>query len=181
MPRSTPALHALGLAAVASLATGCLVIGANEEEPTMNDERRVAAEAAHRIAIEGLLNAWHEAASEADGERYFGSMTEDAVFLGTDATERWSVAEFRDYAGPHFAAGTGWTYTPVERHVILGPALETAWFDERLWNEKYGECRGTGALRTVDGHWKIAHYSLTFPIPNEMAAEFTQRIRELDG
>ena len=49
--------------------------------------------------------------------------------------------------------------------------------DEALWNDKYGESRGTGALRREDGEWRIAHYSLTFPIPNDLAAEVTARIR----
>ena len=134
-----------------------------------------------RRAIEEVLDDFHVAASEADGERYFGHFTADAVFLGTDATERWSVEEFRDYAMARFDQGTGWTYVARERHLFLGPDGSSAWFDERLWNEKYGECRGTGALRESGGRWRIAHYSLTFPIPNDLAREFTQRIRELDG
>lgn len=133
---------------------------------------------ADRQAIEVVLDDFHLAASEADGERYFGHMSADAVFLGTDATERWTRDEFRAYAGPYFDAGRGWTYTPRERHVFVGPDRRTAWFDERLWNDKYGECRGTGALLEVAGEWKIAHYNLTLPVPNEIAAEVVERIRE---
>src|SRR5690349_16554349 len=40
-------------------------------------------------AIGAVLDDWHAAAAAADEERYFGLMTEDSVFLGTDATERW--------------------------------------------------------------------------------------------
>jgi hypothetical protein len=35
----------------------------------------------------------------------------DGIFIGTDATERWTVAEFKAYAKPHFDKGRGWTYT----------------------------------------------------------------------
>ena len=139
------------------------------EAPPADPERR---------SIEAVLDDWHAAASEADGERYFGHMSADAVFLGTDAGERWTREEFRAYARPHFDAGRGWTYTVLERHVYVGPAARTAWFDERLHNEKYGECRGSGTLRKAAGAWKVAHYNLTFPVPNELAAEVVERIRE---
>ena len=144
--------------------------GADELEPGADEE----------LAIELLLDDFHLAASEADGERYFGHMTEDGVFLGTDASERWPKAEFEQYAAPHFGAGRGWTYTRVERNVFVGPQGDVAWFDERLWNDKYGECRGTGALRKEQGRWRIAQYNLTIPVPNELAAELVERIRSLD-
>lgn len=134
-----------------------------------------------RIAIEAVLDDFHRAASEPDGARYFGHMTEHAVFLGTDATERWSRAEFEAFAAPYFDSGQGWTYEKLERHVYLAPDAATAWFDERLWNESYGECRGTGVLRRAADVWRIAHYNLVFPIPNDLAGEFTAKIKEVQG
>lgn len=139
------------------------------------------AEDPRRAAIDAVLDDFHAAAAEADGARYFAHFTADAVFLGTDASERWTVDEFRAYAAAHFAEGNGWTYRPLERHVSLGAGGHTAWFDERLWNDEYGECRGTGVLRAradASGGWGIAHYNLTFPIPNDLAAELTRRIQE---
>ncbi len=133
--------------------------------------------ARERLAIDAVLDDWHSAASKADGERYFGHLSEDAVFLGTDATERWTKIEFRAYAEPYFARGTGWTYEPRERHVMLAPHGEFAWFDEKLWNEKYGECRGTGVMRKEGGRWRIAHYSLTLLVPNDVAGEVVEIIR----
>jgi ketosteroid isomerase-like protein len=35
-----------------------------------------------------LLDSWHKAAAEAKFDAYFDKMTEDAVFIGTDATEK---------------------------------------------------------------------------------------------
>ena len=135
--------------------------------------RPTAAEDA--VAIAAVLDGWHAAAAAADGARYFGHMTADSVFLGTDATERWSLESFRAFCEPYFSKGVGWTYVPKNRNVtVVG---DVAWFDERLWNDKYGDCRGTGALRREAGTWKIAHYSLTLLVPNERAPDVIRAIR----
>jgi len=123
------------------------------------------------------LDALHEAASKADGPRYFSLFTEDAVFLGTDAAERWPISQFKEYAGKRFAAGKGWTYVPKERHLSFSPRGDTAWFDETLENEKYGLCRGSGVLRKIKGEWKVAQYNLTVPIPNDLLEKVVGMIR----
>lgn len=127
-----------------------------------------------------VLDALHRNAAAADGEAYFKLFTPDAVFYGTDASERWSVEEFRAYAEPFFSQGRGWTYAATERHVFIDPSGDTAWFDERLDNEKYGEVRGSGVLREVGGAWFIAQYNLAFPVPNDLAADLVERIRALE-
>jgi hypothetical protein len=131
-------------------------------------------------AVNRVLDSLHEAASDANGELYFGLFDEDAVFMGTDATERWSMDEFRAFAEPHFSQGRGWTYTVTERHVYVAVSGATAWFDEVLRNDHYGTCRGTGVLLLTDEGWRIAQYNLTIPIPNDLAGEFTARIREFE-
>ena len=134
-----------------------------------------------RAAIDTVLDDFHLAASEPDEERYFGHLAEDAVFLGTDATERWSKQAFREYAHTRMSTGTGWTYHCFERHVTLSPAGDAAWFDERLTNAKYGEVRGSGALRRQGGRWRITQYNLAFPVPNELAPRLVELIRAGDG
>lgn len=138
-------------------------------------------------AISALLDGLHRDAASANFDPYFDRFTEDAVFLGTDRLERWSVPDFKAYAKPYFDAGRGWTYTVRERHVMGADttndhdeaALGTIrWFDEVLWNEKYGHCRGTGSVIKTTQGWRIAHYSLTFLIPNDVAAEVTQIARD---
>jgi len=131
-------------------------------------------------AIDEILDKFHQAASEADGDLYFSLFAEDAVFIGTDATERWSVDEFRAFAEPYFSKGRGWTYTKTERHIDLAVSGNTAWFDEMLLNEKYGTCRGTGVLVLTGKGWRIAQYHLTFPMPNELSADITSRIKEYE-
>src|SRR5262245_51233769 len=48
------------------------------------------------------LDRFHEAAAKADFNAYFAAWTDDSVFLGTDATERWVGQQFKDFAKPIF-------------------------------------------------------------------------------
>jgi ketosteroid isomerase-like protein len=130
-----------------------------------------------------LLSMWHRAAAEGDFDAFFSRMTDDAVFLGTDPGERWTRDEFEAYARPHFDGEEAWTYEAIERHVIVGPGddPDAAWFDELLWNDRYGRCRGTGvAVRDAGGRWRIAHYSLTLLVPNERAGEVVDVIGDVE-
>ena len=116
------------------------------------------------------------------GAAYFALFTPDARFIGTDASERWSLAEFRAYAEPYFARGRGWTYTPVERTVTLAPVqcLCVAWFDEVLDSESYGVTRGSGVLRKTRDGWKIEQYVLSFAVPNARADAVVEAIRGVE-
>ncbi|WP_374356495.1 nuclear transport factor 2 family protein [Chitinimonas sp.] len=135
------------------------------------------AEAGEDAAVSAVLDRFHAAASKAQFDDYFAQFTDDGVFIGTDASERWTVPQFQAYARPHFDKGRGWTYTKVERHISLAPDGSHAWFDELLDNASLGRCRGSGVLRKVAGQWKIAQYHLTIPVPNALADEFAKRIR----
>jgi hypothetical protein len=129
-------------------------------------------------AIGAVLDAFHAAAAAADEAKYFSYLTPDAVFLGTDATERWTRDEFRKWAHPYFAKGQGWTYRATSRWISFAPDRRVAWFDETLENARYGICRGSGVLVATDSGWKIAQYDLSIPIPNELSAEIVKRIEE---
>ena len=131
----------------------------------------------HRAAVDAVLDDWHRAAATADEQRYFSHAAPDFVFLGTDASERWDLPSFRAFAHPYFAKGTAWTFTPRERHVHFSGTGDVAWFDEKLDSASYGDTRGSGVLRRIDGQWKIAQYNLTIPIPNELAKEVVAKIR----
>ena len=122
-----------------------------------------------RGAIDALIDGLHQDAHEANFQTYFDRYSVDAIFLGTDKTERWTVGEFKAYAKPAFADGHGWTYTVVERNWEGSGNIR--WFDEILFNEKLGNCRGTGDVELIEGEWKIAHYALTMLVPNEIAAD----------
>tara|TARA_B100001057_G_C22774152_1_gene920898 strand:+ start:970 stop:1461 length:492 start_codon:yes stop_codon:yes gene_type:complete len=132
-----------------------------------------------RAAIESLLDGLHKDAHEGNFQTYFARYTLDAVFLGTDKSERWTIEEFKAYAKPAFADGHGWTYKVVERN-IEGDG-KTVWFDEILFNEKLGHCRGTGVVELKNGEWKIAHYALTMLVPNAIAAEVGSQTQKADN
>lgn len=117
--------------------------------------------------VDAMIDDWHAAAAAADEKRYFGHLSEDSIFLGTDATERWTKKEFYDYAHPHFAKGKAWTFKPVRRDVIFSTDGDLAWFDEDLETVGLGPCRGSGVVRRDGGAWKIVHYNLTLTIPND--------------
>ena len=128
-----------------------------------------------------VLDTLHRAAAQADGPVYFDLFAPDAIYYGTDPTERWTKQEFQAFAEPYFSRGRGWSYTSTERHVYLSSGGDVAWFDERLWNESYGETRGTGVLirRGPPGTpWHIVQYNLSFPVPNSLAADLVERIRQ---
>jgi hypothetical protein len=129
-------------------------------------------------AIGSVLDAWHAAAAAADEAKYFSYFTPDAVFLGTDATERWTRDEFRRWAHPYFASGKGWKYRATGRWISFAPDRRVAWFDELLESASYGTCRGSGVLVATDSGWKIAQYDLSIPIPNDIAGEVVRRIEE---
>tara|TARA_R110002074_G_scaffold149035_4_gene301213 strand:- start:35792 stop:36283 length:492 start_codon:yes stop_codon:yes gene_type:complete len=119
-----------------------------------------------KILITKALDDWHSAAGSADFDAYFGLMTEDAVFIGTDATENWQRDEFINYAKPHFDKGRAWNFTAFERNIYLNSEMNFAWFDELL-DTQMKICRGSGVLKKVSGEWKIAHYVLSIAVPNE--------------
>lgn len=135
-----------------------------------------------RAAIAGVLDDFHDAAWHGDAVRYLGHMTENAVFMGTDEWERWPKhPDFTYYVGQRFENGAGWRYKSVERAIRIADSGDTAWFDEVLYSETSGRFRGTGVLVRENGHWKIAHYAISFLILNENwdeVIELTRRTRE---
>lgn len=131
-------------------------------------------------AIGELLDAWHLAASKADFDGYFSKMTDDGVFIGTDATENWQNQEFREFSKPYFDRGRAWSFTAVERNIYLNDTNDLAWFDELL-DTQMELCRGSGILKKENGQWKIAHYVLSIAVPNENVAELIQIKKEKDS
>ena len=125
--------------------------------------------AAPQAEVEAVLDSLHRAAHEADAGTYFGLFAEEAVFIGTDPDERWPLQAFRAFAEPHFAEAPAWSYTPVSRTVSFGPRSRTAWFDEVLRHERYGDVRGSGVLVREGRDWRISQYVLSFAIPNGVA------------
>jgi len=128
-------------------------------------------------AVENVLDNLHLYASEANGKKYFDLFAKNAVFFGTDISERWDKEAFQKYGMARFASGTGWTYFMKERNVYFSDDGKTAWFDEILIN-KSGEFRGTGVLKIVSTEWKITQYNLLLPIPNDLMKKYAGEIKD---
>lgn len=136
---------------------------------TMADDRHQA--------VNSVLDALHNNAAIANFTGYFDLYSDEAVFIGTDASEVWEMDEFKAYAKPHFDQGRGWTYVARDRHIYFSQHGHVAWFDELLDNASLGETRGTGVLVKEGDKWKIAQYHLTIPIPNALADDIAGQIK----
>lgn len=142
---------------------GLVVIGCKSKQATnqMNQESD----------INLVLNNWHKAAAEANFKNYFNAMTDDAIFIGTDATENWNKSAFIQFAKPYFDKGKAWNFTALERNIYFSSDKKTAWFDELL-NTQMKICRGSGVLVLDEKeNWKIKQYVLSMTIPNDHTDE----------
>ncbi|WP_395047894.1 nuclear transport factor 2 family protein [Flavobacterium sp.] len=123
-----------------------------------------------KAKINSVLDSWHKAAAEAKFDTYFGMMSDESIFIGTDATENWNKKDFMAFAKPYFDKGKAWNFTALERHVYVDESGKTAWFDELL-NTQMKICRGSGVLVKTGNEWKIKHYVLSMTIPNDNTNE----------
>ncbi|PQJ33163.1 hypothetical protein BST92_06770 [Nonlabens arenilitoris] len=134
-----------------------------------------------KIRTTDLLNKkiddWHLAAATANYNDYFNLMTNDAVFIGTDATENWQLQEFKAFSKPYFDNGKAWSFTSLKRHIYQHNGV--VYFDELL-DTQMGICRGSGILKKEDGVYKIAHYVLSITVPNENVASLTELKKQWD-
>ncbi|UPT71932.1 MAG: nuclear transport factor 2 family protein [Flavobacterium sp. JAD_PAG50586_2] len=128
------------------------------------------AQSGQETKINQTLDGWHKAASEANYENYFDVMADNAIFIGTDATENWTKPAFEAYAQPHFAKGKAWSFTCLERNIYFNADKTVAWFDELL-DTQMKICRGSGVVVLQNGKWKIMHYVLSMTIPNDTSDE----------
>ncbi|PKI14027.1 nuclear transport factor 2 family protein [Colwellia sp. 12G3] len=136
--------------------------------------------ASEEQSIAKVLNSFHQAAADAQAKPYFDLFSEEAIFLGTDASERWSKEEFKAFVVPYFSKGTGWLYTPTERNISLVKEGQVAFFDELLFSESYGTCRGSGVLIKTKQGWKISQYNLSIPMPNGLAKALVKQIKSFE-
>ena len=120
--------------------------------------------------INNILDSWHKAAAEANFNNYFDKLTDDSVFIGTDATENWNKKGFQEFAKPYFDKGKAWSFTALERNIYFSNDNKIAWFDELL-DTQMKICRGSGVLLKTEKGWKIKHYVLSMTIPNDNTNE----------
>lgn len=127
--------------------------------------------------LEGIISSWHQAATDADEDVYFGLMAPNSVFIGTDASERWSKEEFMGYAESAFQKDTAWDFKTIYRHITLADDRRHAWWDEKL-DTWMGTCMASGVLQKTEGGWKITHYQLSLAVPNDKIQAFKELVKE---
>ena len=130
----------------------------------------INAQAPSEKAINTLLNNWHNAAATSNFNAYFDALTDDSIFIGTDATEHWDKKAFIVFAKPYFDKGKAWNFTSLDRHIYFSPDKKIAWFDELL-KTQMKICRGSGVLVFEKNQWKIKQYVLSMTIPNDTTDE----------
>jgi ketosteroid isomerase-like protein len=119
-----------------------------------------------KAQITTMLDNFNAAAANADYDGYFGLYTEDAVFIGTDATENWDMSSFKEYARSAFETPPAWAFTALDRNIYVDESGKIAWFDELL-DTRFKIARGSGVLKKVDDQWKVQHYVLSITVPND--------------
>ena len=131
--------------------------------------------------VSAVIDSLHQYAAQAKFNEYFELYSAGATFIGTDASETWTLEEFKNYAKPVFDRGSGWTYKSRERHIYFSPNKGVAWLDELLDNASLGLTRGTGVLVKTEAGWKVTQYHLTIPIPNDIADSVAEQIKAYNG
>lgn len=116
--------------------------------------------------LNNFMNTWHQDVANSDFETYFSKIDSLGYFIGTDASEVWTKAEFASWTKPYFDKKKTWNFKPLNRHFYINEAGDMAWFDEVL-DTWMGICRGSGVLRQKDGKWRIMQYVLSTTIPND--------------
>ncbi|WCL80651.1 nuclear transport factor 2 family protein [Saprospira sp. CCB-QB6] len=128
--------------------------------------------------IDTLMDQWHLAAKEADADGFFGKMTKEGIYIGTDASERWYRDELRSWAKGAFKQAPAWDFSVKERHVRIDEqGGKTAWADELL-DTWMGPCRATAVLSYQNGEWKIEHYQLSMTVPNEKVKAYLKWLKQ---
>jgi hypothetical protein len=133
-----------------------------------------------KISIDKVLNSFHQAAADSKEKPYFDLLSEDAIFLGTDASERWTKEAFKAFVVPYFSKGEGWLYTPLKRNISFRESNKFAFFDELLSSKTYGTCRGSGVLIKTKHGWKISQYNLSIPMPNGIAKALVKQVKDFE-
>ena len=135
--------------------------------------------AANEKEIHQFIDNWHKAATNADAKVFFGSMADQSIYIGTDASERWTKSEFESFAKPYFDRGKAWDFKPYDRDLHVTNSGKVAWFSELLttW---MGVCRGSGVMEMTPEGWKIRQYHLSVTVPNEIIKNFISLVEDFN-
>ncbi|MBL7045594.1 MAG: nuclear transport factor 2 family protein [Parcubacteria group bacterium] len=118
--------------------------------------------------VERVLITHLVAVATKDVRQLRNAFTADALFVGTDDTEQWSVdrliAVLED-------SENGWNMLDCTERIICfidGHGCVATFF-ETLAHEDFGPLRGSGVvIKNNTGEWRIAQYVLSFSVPNSV-------------
>lgn len=132
---------------------------------------------AQHAEVNALLDRWHAAAAESNAEIFFGSMSPSSVYIGTDATERWTKDAFMTFAKPYFDRKKAWEFKPYDRELHVTSDGKVVWFSELLttW---MGVCRGSGIVQKTPRGWQIEQYHLSVTVPNGIIDDFISLVEK---
>ena len=92
------------------------------------------------------------------------SFAKKVIFIGSDDIERWSLHELAKRLGE---SKKGWDMQKCLHRNVQHFLPDVATFFEVVHHTKYGLFRGSGTVvRNRKGCWVIAHYVLSFSVPN---------------
>jgi|AntRauTorckE6833_2_1112554.scaffolds.fasta_scaffold00499_7 hypothetical protein len=126
--------------------------------------------------VNELIDDWHQAAWNADSEKYFGQMADDCIFIGTDPAEVWTKQEFYEWSRHYFENERVWKFKGKNRHVYFNQDKTIAWFDEEV-HSSAGIWRGSGVLSRESGNWKFRQYVLSMTVPNDLMDKVIEDIQ----
>jgi hypothetical protein len=129
----------------------------------------------YNAEIGTVIDTWHRSAAIANEDGYFDAMTPDAIFLGTDASERWSRDTMRVKVHNAFTKKSAWDFKSKNRSIMVAPNGQLAWWDELL-DTWMGPCRGSGVLVLTPQGWKIKHFNLAILVPNDKVNSYLKLI-----
>ena len=107
-------------------------------------------------------------------------MDSSFVYVGTDASEKWTKDEFSTFCKPYFDQNKTWDFKSIDRTINISADQNSAWFYEILQTHM-GTCRGSGILELKNKQWKLRQYVLSLAIPNEKMSEVKQLIYHNDS
>ncbi|RLD60448.1 MAG: hypothetical protein DRJ05_04620 [Bacteroidetes bacterium] len=126
----------------------------------------IKAQDSERTNIANLIDNWHKAAADVNQKAYFDFIADDGIYIGTDSTEIWTKVEFFEWSKQYFEEGKAWNFTCNSRNIHISNDGLFAWFDELL-NSGDITLRGSGTLQKSGDGWKLKHYVLSLPVPND--------------
>ena len=130
--------------------------------------------------INAFVDAWHDDAAHAR-PAFFDKIASDAIYIGTDKTERWGREAFREWARPAFARPVAWAFTPLHRNVQFSADRKFIWFDEQVRSSSMGILQASGVVRPTASSFEMVHYQLSIAVPNDVIPQVTGAIKTFES